>query len=319
MTEISPLSPKPPEPKRPNGRGKGAGERKRSEESVTQAAAGLGAGEAPAPVGAGSTGLQALRTAAQADIQSQLEQIKTLNFGQAVRGLKSFKGPQLGPLRTGAKELRSNIQLKKDQFTTAYTQRILELYPAAAALVGVTPIENPTLDDALALQASLEGSDEVGQNALHHAIQSRDATRLQTLLDLGCDVHWRDIRGETLPMIALDFDQNDILRRLLLAGAEMDGRNSHGETALMLAVTRKNSEMVRELIGRGANVNAADKIGNTALHCAAIINDAELVKLLLAAGARLSPNRYGETALDMAKGFETSATVDLLQAAQNAD
>ncbi len=126
--------------------------------------------------------------------------------------------------------------------------------------------------------------------------------------------------------LAVDADDDALVRLLLDHGARIDARDAYGETALMAAVNCGQLVIARLLLDRGARVDLPGARGRTVLHLAVSADERAylrkppdtperwepasartLVCWLLTAGANVhTPGEYGRTAL-----FECLKTLDV--------
>lgn len=119
----------------------------------------------------------------------------------------------------------------------------------------------------------------------------------------------------------------DTVRKMLRRGAKINGRNGYGLTPLMVAAQyarRSDPKMTAFLISKGARVNDTSLLnGDTPLmfaSCAAgLIHEDEnvkIIKILLKNGAKLRiRNKFGETALDIAKQCNARNIIKVLKKA----
>lgn len=107
----------------------------------------------------------------------------------------------------------------------------------------------------------------------------------------------------------------ECVRLLLDRGADANEARADGEMPIIMAAGEPR--LVKMLLEAGANANVAGRtLGNTALHWAVVANTPASVELLLAANADPSAvNKYGETALDIARTRHMSDIADILTAA----
>ncbi|CAI8024818.1 Ankyrin repeat domain-containing protein 29, partial [Geodia barretti] len=95
---------------------------------------------------------------------------------------------------------------------------------------------------------------------------------------------------------------SDVVEILLEAGADVhQATTKDGSVPLGIAAQEGHTETVQRLLEAGAIVNHQNKAGTTALLFAGWKGHSELVKLLLGAGARDIPDKFGETALSLAR------------------
>jgi ankyrin repeat protein len=296
------------------------GDQKRAVEKATQAAAaGLGAG---APVTGGSLGQQALMHVGKAGIQSELEQIKRMSFGDAVRGMQ--RGPQMAALRAGSKGLQENIPEQQTQYQNACRKRALELYTAAAVAVGVEPALDPTGDSAIALLDRLESLDEKGYNTLHRAVRAGDAARVQALIDVGVDLNMEATPRTPLTplitpaMMALELPQGAdvaMLAQLLRGGANVNWVDRKGDSLLNWAARfDETGAICQQLLAAGASLESRNHLGLTPLMQAVYVGCSEkVVPVLLAHGARTEVmDTEGRTVLHHAAATGSDRVVELL-------
>lgn len=78
---------------------------------------------------------------------------------------------------------------------------------------------------------SAHGDDDIGNTALHVAIQTGDTTTAMRLIDAGADVNAKNKFGETPMHYAAFFTRVEIIKRLLEHDADVDAQtNSSRET-----------------------------------------------------------------------------------------
>ena len=132
--------------------------------------------------------------------------------------------------------------------------------------------------------ANVDLQDKDGQTALHHAMQSPQASI--------CEV----------------------LSCLIKNGADVNAHTFHIETPLMLASRDGHVNVVTFLIKHGADVDLQHKDGDTALHYAASFSDVfpEIVETLLNLGASHMCNHQGLTPLHQASITGNTAVVKCL-------
>ena len=199
--------------------------------------------------------------------------------------------------------------------------------------------------------AGLYGNNNKSLTLLMQAVDARDMTQLEKLLQSGAPVDERGPRGETALMRAARQGRTTMVQRLLAAKASPDLQQQEGKTALYLAayesygataqallaagaapdiktspdylqdtalfpaVAHGDEALVRALVQAGADVNAADGRGATPLMDAAN-GSLAMVSLLLELGANANARSLsGGTALDIARREQRQDIVRLLQRA----
>lgn len=153
--------------------------------------------------------------------------------------------------------------------------------------------------DVNAMYVDYSSSLPVQLPLLSHAIQKRQESILQKLLDAGADCEKLDSLGHTPLITAISNSNYAAVERLLKAGACIEG-SILDTTPLIWVCANKlwDTEMIDKLIQFKANVNAQDKNGNTPLmvalqHCSGC-SQVPSIKSLLAAGADVFlPNNRG--------------------------
>ena len=161
-----------------------------------------------------------------------------------------------------------------------------------------------------------------GDQPLHLAAWSNSVATVETLIELGAEVHGRIRSGSTALHVAARFDAEASARALLRHGAEVGDRDERGWTPLHAAVRNDAYSTARLLLDEGAPVNARGERGLTPLHFA-VIGDAPNVRdtprfarLLLDHGAHVnavSTDEFRITPLDLAETLEMPVTAALLR------
>jgi len=139
--------------------------------------------------------------------------------------------------------------------------------------------------------------------------------QIQALLTDGLDVDTRGEWGETLLILAAQYQRGDIVRLLLELGANVNFQSDEGYTALHHAVEEGDYDVVNQLLDAGADMSiyGGGDCG-TALHKAARRQDVALVKLLLDRGADPNaPDCDGDTATYLQQLFAPQRPPELTQ------
>ncbi|EHK26937.1 uncharacterized protein TRIVIDRAFT_132867, partial [Trichoderma virens Gv29-8] len=182
---------------------------------------------------------------------------------------------------------------------------------------GVTALEwaagnghKAVVQTLLANGADVNEPDEYGcrSNALDSAAGRGYEAIVQLLLANGANANTRDHHGDTVLILATEFDHEAVVRLLITYGADVNTDNNWGgETALIMAARRGSEAVVQLLLANGADANIPDRGGYTALSKAAGCNKEAIVQLLLTHGADVNTkDKHGYTALRNAayKGHE---------------
>ena len=138
-----------------------------------------------------------------------------------------------------------------------------------------------------------------------------------SLVECGANVHLQDKDGQTALHHAMQSPQAsicEVLSCLIKNGADVNAHTFHNETPLMLASRDGHVNVVTFLIKHGADVDLQDKDGDTALHYAASFSDVfpEIVETLLNLGASHMCNHQGLTPLHQACISANIAVVEYL-------
>ena len=116
------------------------------------------------------------------------------------------------------------------------------------AAIGATDPE--ILKDLVARGAQVNEADGIfkGTPLTGAAAYTKYPEMIDTLIDLGADVHKTVHMGETALMIAAQFNKNPgIISTLVKHGAQLDKKNDAEQTALDLAEENKNETAIEEL------------------------------------------------------------------------
>jgi ankyrin repeat protein len=150
-----------------------------------------------------------------------------------------------------------------------------------------------------------------GVPAMIIAARSGKADALKTLIDAGATLDFASKDLSDVLMLAMENEEPRLVKILLDAGADARAKDSDGKTALMLAAEQGHLATVQALIDAGADLNATHDNGWTAVMFA---DEVDVVRVLINAGADLSiKNKDGETALGMARRYEQTESVKLLE------
>lgn len=148
----------------------------------------------------------------------------------------------------------------------------------------------------------VNAADQLGETALHRAIQGRNAMMVDILLKAGANANVEDtnvlISGPLCR--AIINGAHDIVIMLLDNGANIDTPDGIGDTALYTMARYSDEAMAKILLTKGANTNTYNSLGETALHLAILRGEDGfgVTKLLLESGADTETrNTSGSTPL----------------------
>jgi ankyrin repeat protein len=169
------------------------------------------------------------------------------------------------------------------------------------------------VNDHLADGVSVNAKNRFGYTPLIWAARYSRTNIVKKLIEVKANINAQNDRGETALICAsINGRGTDSVKRLIEANADVNAKDNSGKTALMRAAEYGHRDSVKQLIEANADVNAKDKSGETALMRAANTN---IVKQLLEhpdINIQIQ-NKWGETALDMAKERNRTATVNLIE------
>ena len=113
-------------------------------------------------------------------------------------------------------------------------------------------------------------------------------TEIETLLDAGIEVNFRDGEGNTALMWAADEGFIDVVRLLLRRGADVNISGGEGSSPLLIAARMNYLEIVRVLLQAGADVTAQTSASYiwSALFIARRNGNKPLENLFIMCGAR---------------------------------
>jgi ankyrin repeat protein len=154
------------------------------------------------------------------------------------------------------------------------------------------------------------------------AVRSGDVETVKRLIAAGTDINMKNDEGRTaLHIAALQGTYGDsaapLVSALLAAGADKDARQKDGWTPLHVAVANSKLAAVSALLAFKAQTEVWDEVGNTPLHMAAQIGIGPIVQALLAAGAdkNVRNTSVGATPLHFAAFYYSRTSVKILLAA----
>lgn len=129
-----------------------------------------------------------------------------------------------------------------------------------------------------------------------NAVERKNFTEIQRLLDSGTDVDIRNEYEDTPLMFAAGTGRLEAVKFLLDRGANVNARNDWEHTPLLLAANNGHAKVVRLLLASGADIMAQDKDGDTALDSAIRENHGSIIKLLMSPAAAIQIQRNMDSA-----------------------
>lgn len=142
--------------------------------------------------------------------------------------------------------------------------------------------------------AHLNLRNKKGETALYIACSNRNASVVNSLLDMQADVEITDLKGNR-PAIKFPDMPDYIARKFLNSYKNIDD-------CLMDFVKIGRANIVYEIIKQDHNINIQDEKGNTVLMWAIINKDPQLINFILREKPNYQlTNKFGETALDIAR------------------
>ncbi|KAL0873592.1 hypothetical protein Bca101_023297 [Brassica carinata] len=154
----------------------------------------------------------------------------------------------------------------------------------ASNLITVVSTGNAALlDEILKAKLSPDITDSKGKTPLHIAASKGYEDCVLVLLKHGCNIHIRDVSGNTALWEAISKKHQSIFR-ILYHFAAISDPHVAGDL-LCEAVRQNNVEVIKDLLKQGINVDTKDHHGFTALQVAMSENQMDMVNLLTMNGA----------------------------------
>ncbi|KAL6874748.1 ankyrin [Trichoderma novae-zelandiae] len=151
---------------------------------------------------------------------------------------------------------------------------------------------------------------------LAEAALSGDLTIIDSLLDYGGDLHYRDRDGWSAIHWAAEEGCLEVVGLLLRHGADMNAVSSYGTSPLHCAANGGHVGLVRLLIEQGADPLKSTCHGWTALHHAAFMGHSHVVQLLLrddrVRSSASQQDNHGWSVLHLAVHSRDLATINAL-------
>jgi ankyrin repeat protein len=155
------------------------------------------------------------------------------------------------------------------------------------------------------LEADAHAATADGLKPLHWAAEGGHVEAMNTLVELGADVHTVNTCWDTALHLACNTNTGTVTV-LLEADAELNRRNTVGETPLFQAIFKGRVPVVTALVQAGACPYVSDSVWWTRLFVGAVTGDEAVVTELVAAAEeltrRLNQNgHFARTAVQLAE------------------
>nr|BAA84085.1 potassium channel [Nicotiana paniculata] len=142
------------------------------------------------------------------------------------------------------------------------------------------------LEELLKARLDPDIGDAQGRTPLHIAASKGHEECVMVLLRHGCNIHLRDVNGNTALWEAIAAKQHPTFQ-ILYHWASVSDPYVAGEL-LCTAAKRNELTVMKELLKHGLIVDSIDRHGSTAIHVALEENHEDMVKLLLMNGAEIN-------------------------------
>ena len=147
--------------------------------------------------------------------------------------------------------------------------------------------------------------DKIGYSLLKLAIQNNDENILRFLVDKGADINAKGFNGNSSLHLALLNDKLEIVRFLVDKGADINSEDKYGNSLIHISVKYGKLEIVRFLIdNKYVDVNSKNSKGDSLLHIAVLHDEFEIVQFLVDKVADINAqDSEGYTALHLAAQY----------------
>ncbi|KDP38842.1 hypothetical protein JCGZ_04999 [Jatropha curcas] len=139
------------------------------------------------------------------------------------------------------------------------------------------------LEELLKAKLDPDNGDSKGRTPLHIAASKGHEECVLVLLRHGCNIHLKDVNGNTALWEALSTNHQSIFR-ILFHFASISDPHTAGDL-LCTAARRNDLTMMKKLLKQGLNVDSKDRQGKTAIQIAVAENNIDMVDLLVMNGA----------------------------------
>jgi len=147
-------------------------------------------------------------------------------------------------------------------------------------------------------KASLSVTDQNGWTAMFFAVARGDADIFDVMSDYVEDLSGKDNDGDTLAIVAIQYKQPNMLKKLIELHAPIEAANKRGVTPLRLSIENGDAECVR-LLAKVVSINDKLPDGRSPLMFAIDLRQKEVAGLLLSLNADLTAkDTRGRTYVD---------------------
>jgi len=172
---------------------------------------------------------------------------------------------------------------------------------------------SPRMASVLLTSDRINISDDMGNSALHVAIQERVSPEtIRAIVSQGARINAVDSNGKTPLRLAVDYNSWETAKVIADAGADPFMSAIDNKTPAEIAFT-KGSECIRAIFS-GRAINSRDSSGNTILHIAARFGTPETIAILIELGANRSlRNIASEAPFDIAVRWNRIDNAEVLR------
>lgn len=121
------------------------------------------------------------------------------------------------------------------------------------------------------------------------AVKKGEVNTVQLLLQQGADVNTRDDRGNSLLMLSITMEYQDIFELLLSKGADTTVTDAGGRTPLLISLFMDKIDFVKYFLSKGyiKGINMKDNTGKSPLMIAVAKGYSDIVSQLIELGANI--------------------------------
>jgi len=149
---------------------------------------------------------------------------------------------------------------------------------------------------------------------IFEAAESGDVAEIEDILSRNPKaVNLKTTNGNFTPLMFAKYHP-DLVEFLISKGADVDAKDGSGMTALMMAIPFQNNNIISLLILHSSDVNTKDLTGMTPLIRAAIAGNKDTIEKLISKGADIkAKDEHGKSSLQYALEGDRTDIVDLLR------